>query len=561
MYIASNQEEVKEEEENEYIDKIRYLGIDMTNNLENKQKLLWIKTINWYLLADNIKDKIRDYIEKKMKILDIIIIVLAGLGLVTNGLQMLFYLEFKKVVEDNLLYSIKITGKSSNLIEVLRIITSVSTLIVIILIMIHYEIKKNYLIFKHEIPFNSSYCDKNLIIPMIIEIILLLIHTPPFLNDIKVYLRTTGSNNEIVPIYLDLFISVFILGRVYLLFKFYANYSKWGGVFASRVCNECNAKGGFIFTYKAGIKEHPFSSVILLMVLTIFIFGYGLRNSEISFINKIPEKYFQDWTEITNGFWFMTTNILLLGYGDFYPTTQLGRIIAFVSCLWGIILESLLVTAIVNLIKLDPKEELAYNEVEKYFEESVYKKNALNLIYQLYNSHMICDDIYKTQNNSYMKNNILDNELQVHKKRIFNRRILKAKAALIQFSKMRKNKEKKEREISVQNLMTKINIEINDNMNYLLRNIQTQINTLLENINQAQENQNKILLFSGILDVLHKNLYDKVKERTKSNGQVIDLKDIENNKRFKDKLSSKQIIGHHDLGDFKKSSKTNNFYQ
>ena len=378
MNIASNQEEVKEEEENEYIDKIRYLGIDMTNNLENKQKLLWIKTINWYLLADNIKDKIRDYIEKKMKILDIIIIVLAGLGLVTNGLQMLFYLEFKKVVEDNLLYSIKITGKSSNLIEVLRIITSVSTLIVIILIMIHYEIKKNYLIFKHEIPFNSSYCDKNLIIPMIIEIILLLIHTPPFLNDIKVYLRTTGSNNEIVPIYLDLFISVFILGRVYLLFKFYANYSKWGGVFASRVCNECNAKGGFIFTYKAGIKEHPFSSVILLMVLTIFIFGYGLRNSEISFINKIPEKYFQDWTEITNGFWFMTTNILLLGYGDFYPTTQLGRIIAFVSCLWGIILESLLVTAIVNLIKLDPKEELAYNEVEKYFEESVYKKNALN---------------------------------------------------------------------------------------------------------------------------------------------------------------------------------------
>ena len=65
MNIASNQEEVKEEEENEYIDKIRYLGIDMTNNLENKQKLLWIKTINWYLLADNIKDKIRDYIEKK----------------------------------------------------------------------------------------------------------------------------------------------------------------------------------------------------------------------------------------------------------------------------------------------------------------------------------------------------------------------------------------------------------------------------------------------------------------------------------------------------------------
>ena len=563
MNLAPNQDEVKEEED-EYVEKIRYLGIDMSKNLEHKQKLLWIKTINWYLLADNIKDKIRDYIEKKMKILDIIIILLAGLGLLTNGLQMTFYLKFKiEREEKDKTYSIKITGESSNSIEALRFITSGSSLIVIILIMIHYEIKKNYLIFKHEIPFNSSYFSKNLIIPMVIEIILMLIHTPPFFNDKKIYLYTTGSNSERVPIYLDLFISVFILARVYLLFKFYANYSKWGGVFASRVCNECNAKGGFIFTYKAGIKEYPFSSVILLMILTILIFGYGLRNSEISFIKNIPEKYFQDWTKLTNGFWFMTTNILLIGYGDFYPTTQLGRIIAFVSCLWGILLESLLVAAIVNIIKLNQKEELAYNEVEKHLEIGIYKKKALNLIYQFYLSHIICDDIQNTQNNSYMKNNLLKDELQIHKKRIFNKTILKTKSSLIEFSKMRKNKEKKEREISVQNLMTKINIEINDNMNYLLRNIQTQINTLLENINQAQENQNKILLFSGILDVLHKSLYDKVKERTKSNGQVLDLKDIQNNKKYK--LSTKDILGNSDNEreelDFKKSSKKINIYK
>ena len=560
MNLIPNQDEVKEEED-EYVEKIRYLGIDMSRNLENKQKALWIKTINWCLLADNIKDKIRDYIEKKMKILDIVIILLAGLGLITNGLQMNFYLKFTKVKGDDNTYSIEITGQSSNFIEALRFITSISSLIVIILIMVHYDIKKHYLIFKHEIPFNSSYFSKNLIIPMIIEIILIMIHTPPFFNDIKIYLYTTGSNSEKVPIYLDLFISVFILARIYLLFKFYANYSKWGGVFASRVCNECNAKGGFIFTYKAGIKEFPFLSVILLMILTILIFGYSLRNSEISFIRNIPEKYFQDWTQITNGFWFMTTNILLIGYGDFYPTTQLGRIIAFFSCLWGILLESLLVVAISNAIKLNQKEELAYNEVEKSLEETVYKKKALNLIYEFYISHIICDDYKKSQNNNF-RNNKLKDELQAQKKRIFNKNIIKTKAALIQFSKMRKNKEKKEREISVQNLMTKINIEINDNMNYLLRNIQTQINTLLENVNQSQENQNKILLFSGILDVLHKTLYDKVKERTKSNGQVLDIKEIQHKKY---KLSNKDVISNldneNDSPEMKRSSKKNNVFK
>jgi hypothetical protein len=257
----------------------------------------------------------------------------------------------------------------------------------------------------------------------------------------------------------------------------------------------------------------------------------------------------------------MTTNILLIGYGDFYPTTQLGRIIAFFSCLWGILLESLLVVAISNAIKLNQKEELAYNEVEKSLEETVYKKKALNLIYEFYISHIICDDYKKSQNNNF-RNNKLKDELQAQKKRIFNKNIIKTKAALIQFSKMRKNKEKKEREISVQNLMTKINIEINDNMNYLLRNIQTQINTLLENVNQSQENQNKILLFSGILDVLHKTLYDKVKERTKSNGQVLDIKEIQHKKY---KLSNKDVISNldneNDSPEMKRSSKKNNVFK
>ena len=563
MSIIYNQnaDDLKDQEE-EYLDKIAYLGGEMSKNLDPDQKSQWKRTISWYSLADYIKDKVRHYIEHRMKILDILIILLSGLGLITNGLQTLFYLKFTKVRENDGTFSIKIEGKSNNLIEALRCITSVSTLIVIILIITHYEIKKNFLIFKHEIPFNSSFCSKNLIIPMIIEIIFTLIHTPPFLNNVKINLSTTGANSEKVPIFLDLFISVFILGRVYLLCKFYANYSKWGDVFASRVCNECNANGGFIFTCKAGIKEHPFLSVIIVMVLTILICGYGLRNAEISFVKNIPEKYFQDWTEIANGFWFMTTNVLSIGYGDFYPTTLLGRIIAFIACLWGILLESLLVIAITNSLNLNVKEELAYNDVEKHLENAVYKKKALNLIYQFYNCNIICADQEKNTS-AELRNNKFEERLQFHKKMYFNKSILKTKKALIEFRKMRKNKEKKEREISVQTLMTKINFSINENMDYLLRNIKNQINNLLENLNEAQEHQNKILLFSGILDVLHKSMYDKVKERAKINGQlIIDVHQDEKNKKKNENINllydNKEIIENdNESGDEKEEGKKN----
>ena len=539
MENANPEYAVTKEEEDEYLDKIKYLGKDMSKTLERYQKKLWLKTITWYIIADNIKDKIRDFIEKKVKALDITIIILAFLGIITNSIQMNFYLNYTLIKKQNY-YTINIEGKSSNIIEAFRFITSISTLIVIILVIFHYRIQKIFMIFKYEIPLNSSMLSLNLTIPMIIEIIFLIVHTPPFFNEMVInYRYSTNNVNENIKIYVDLFISAFILTRVYLLFKYYANYSKWGGVFASMVCSECNAKGGFIFTYKAGIREHCFIFVIVFMVFTIIIFGYALRNCEISFIKEVPEKYFQDWTKITNGFWFMTTNILLLGYGDYYPTTILGRLIAFFTCIWGIILEGFLIKAIIYLVKMDKKEEAAFNEVEQYLEECNYKKTALKLIQQIYSTNIILEDL-KRENN--MKKGDLKDELYKERKIYFNKIIWKLKKLIRDFSKMRKNKEKKEREISVQNLMTKINLEINDNTNYLLRNIQTQINTLLENINQAQENQNQIQLLTNILEVLYNDLNNKVKKRTKSNGQIPDIDEIKGNKKeikeIKERLSN-----------------------
>ena len=202
---------VTKEEEDEYLDKIKYLGKDMSKTLERYQKELWLKTITWYIIADNIKDKIRDFIEKKVKALDITIIILAFLGVITNLIQNNFYLNFTLVKKQNY-YTINIEGKSSNIIEGFRFITSISTLIVIILVIFHYRIKKIFLIFKYKIPINSSIIPLDLTVRMIIEIIVLIVHTPPFFNNMVVnYKYSTINLEENIPIYIDLFISTFIL--------------------------------------------------------------------------------------------------------------------------------------------------------------------------------------------------------------------------------------------------------------------------------------------------------------------------------------------------------------
>ena len=75
MSIVYNQnaDDIKDQEE-EYLDKIAYLGGEMSKNLDPDQKTQWKRTISWYSLADYIKDKVRHYIEHRMKILDISII-------------------------------------------------------------------------------------------------------------------------------------------------------------------------------------------------------------------------------------------------------------------------------------------------------------------------------------------------------------------------------------------------------------------------------------------------------------------------------------------------------
>ena len=216
--------------------RVRSLSQSKIERMTEKEKEEWKTAISWFFLTDTIKKKIRLEIQSKMKIIDILTILFSGLGLLTNALQSMFYLHFKilKPTEDT--RTIQVKGDSKGYIEILRFITTFSSLIAICLIIMHYNIRKYLLIFKQQVELGSSLISTKLLYPMLIEIILNLIHTPPYLNNIMINISTTDTNPQTIPIDLDLFFSVFVPFRVYLLFKFYAFYSKWGDDRAERVC-------------------------------------------------------------------------------------------------------------------------------------------------------------------------------------------------------------------------------------------------------------------------------------------------------------------------------------
>ena len=54
-------------------------------------------------------------------------------------------------------------------------------------------------------------------------------------------------------------------------------------------------------------------------------------------------------------YWY-PTKLILVGYGDFYPRTQLGRISTTLCCVYGVVVLSLMLIAVNNMLELSQNE-------------------------------------------------------------------------------------------------------------------------------------------------------------------------------------------------------------
>ena len=72
--------------------------------------------------------------------------------------------------------------------------------------------------------------------------------------------------------------------------------------------------------------------------------------------------------------------IFLVGYGDIFPKTILGRIIIFINCIWGVFLYSLIVVSVTTVLALGPLEKKCYAISRKIEKREIFRNYAVNLI-------------------------------------------------------------------------------------------------------------------------------------------------------------------------------------
>jgi len=88
----------------------------------------------------------------------------------------------------------------------------------------------------------------------------------------------------------------------------------------------------------------------------------------------------QDFTSMWNAVWNAVITLFSTGYGDLYPRTFYGRIVAMALCFWGVLITSLLVVSVTNMLVFTQNEERAYSLLMRLHHKMKLKKLAVEVL-------------------------------------------------------------------------------------------------------------------------------------------------------------------------------------
>jgi hypothetical protein len=325
-------------------------------------------------LIDSHQKTLRLAMAKKMKINDSVSSFLAFLGIILAYFE---YEEFYGNVtnsdeDDVTLRTYTDQYVETSLCTILRVVIGITSSILCITIIVHYVLKLKYLKLKQKVDGNESLFSTRMFWFMIIEILVCIVHCPPGFNWVFTFEQYGGS----LDYSFDMFAFLFMLLRIYLIWRIFEHFSSWNDEESEEICNSCLCEGGVKFAIKAELKERPYTVVISVLFLSIMFFGVALRTAERPFMSVSGK----DWDYIWNGMWCIIITMATVGYGDYYPTTHLGRLVDVIACFWGTFLVSLMVLSLTISSELTPQERKAYDIIKKKETKAKLEVAAANTI-------------------------------------------------------------------------------------------------------------------------------------------------------------------------------------
>ena len=220
---------------------------------------------------------------------------------------------------------------------------------------------------------------------------------PPSLNQV-----TTGTMLGLIYIYnFNSIISIFVLLKFYIALRAYSYFSRWTTDTAKSILNKHNVQIDLNFTVKAELKKRPLAVLTVMMIFSLGICSFVLRQFEYGVIDNQSNTTTNslkgstetnDLSTIANCMWLIIVTMTTVGYGDFYPKSHLGRFIGVISCIIGMLLVSLIVVSLSSILDFRSEEKKAYSIIKKLnADDNAYSK-ATDVIKSVLNIRKIVSE-------------------------------------------------------------------------------------------------------------------------------------------------------------------------
>ncbi|XP_072176697.1 uncharacterized protein [Diadema setosum] len=303
-------------------------------------------------------------------------------------------------------YSIRTFKQSTNVTEgssaypviMKSFVTSGSVLMCIILI-IHYHFQCRYLIIVHQLPTNATVITSPLRNSFLLELLLCFVHVPPYFD-------------ALVPSELQL--SVFL--RLYLTARYMKEHNEMMRTKSTRFLAsvlKTELTSGYLI--KTFFLKRPFVMITICYILNLVGSGYLVFAMD-RYDNPSHHNSFLDTV------WMQAVTMTTLGFGDVTPDSLLGRAFVSFSAVCGIFLMALLISVIHEGLQLTQQEKRIIAYVERIDFNNLYRDRAARCIQATWRLHRVLKNGKSSLNKweSWLANWGLTNAAEVYTRRLYN---------------------------------------------------------------------------------------------------------------------------------------------